>query len=534
MRCIMHTARQCHSELCPSETGATAQSMESLQLYQLLLPLLAIVVPLLCLNRAVRRRRHSEGARLLPPSPWALPVIGHLHHLVGDLPHRAMRDLARRHGPLLLLRLGGLPVVVASSADAAREVMVARDVDFATRPVSRMIRLCIPEGAEGIVFAPYGDKWRQIRKICTVELLSTRRVQSFRPVREEEAGRLLQAVAAAAASSTPVNLSQRLSAYAADSAVRAIIGSRFKDRDKFLVMLERGIRLFARMSLPDLYPSSRLAMLVSRMPGRMKRHQEKGAAFMDAVVQEHQENRAADDDKEDLLDVLLRIQREGHLQFPMSIDNIKSAVGDMFAGGSDTSATTLIWTMAELLKNPRVMRKAQDEVRRALAGQPKVTEDSLGGLNYMRLVIKEVLRLHPPAPLLLPRECMNDCRVLGFDVPKGTMVLVNAWAISRDPAHWDAAEEFIPERFERGEIDFKGADMEYTPFGAGRRMCPGMSFGLAYVELALAGLLYHFDWELPGGAEAGELDMTEEMGVTVRLRRDLLLVPVVRVPLPLD
>uniref|UniRef100_A0A453CYQ6 Cytochrome P450 71D10 n=1 Tax=Aegilops tauschii subsp. strangulata TaxID=200361 RepID=A0A453CYQ6_AEGTS len=510
--------------------------MASLQLYQLLLPLLAIVVSLICLSRAAQRRRRREGARLLPPSPWALPVIGHLHHLAGDLPHRAMRDLARRHGPLLLLRLGGLPVVVASSADAAREVMVARDVDFATRPISRMLRLSIPDGTEGIAFAPYGDKLRQIRKICSVELFSARRVQSFRTVREEEAGRLLLAVAAAATASDPVNLSNRLSAYAADSSVRAIIGSRFKDRDTFLMILQRGIKLFAGMSLPDLYPSSRLAMLVSRVPGQMKRYREERDAFMDAAVREHQENRAADDDKEGLLDVLLRIQREGQLQFPMSIDNIKSAVGvrneaphswnphiyfhspwrkvvhacnvscrivqDLFAGGSDTSATTLEWTMAELVKNPKVMGKAQDEVRRALAGQPKVTEDSLGGLNYMRLVIKEVLRLHPPAPLLLPRECMNDCRVLGFDVPKGTMVLVNAWAISRDPAHWDAAEEFIPERFERGEVDFKGADMEYTPFGAGRRMCPGMSFGLANAELALAGLLYHFDWELPGGAEA--------------------------------
>ncbi|VAH51948.1 unnamed protein product [Triticum turgidum subsp. durum] len=507
--------------------GATTKGMASLQLYQLLLPLLAIVVPLICLSRAAHRRQRREGAGLLPPSPWALPVIGHLHHLAGDLPHRAMRDLARRHGPLLTLRLGDLPVVVASSADAAREVMVARDVDFATRPISRMLRLSIPEGTEGIAFAPFGDKLRQIRKICTVELFSARRVQSFRTVREEEAGRLLLAVAAAATASDPVNLSKRLSAYAADSSVRAIIGSRFKDRDTFLMILQRGIKLFAGMSLPDLYPSSRLAMLVSRVPGRMKRHREEWDAFMDAAVREHQENRAADDDKEGLLDVLLRIQREGHLQFPMSIDNIKSAVGDLFAGGSDTSATTLEWTMAELVKNTRVMGKAQDEVRRALAGQPKVTEDSLGGLNYMRLVIKEVLRLHPPAPLLLPRECMKDCRVLGFDVPKGTMVLVNVWAISRDPANWDAPEEFIPERFERGEVDFKGADMEYTPFGAGRRMCPGMSFGLANVELALAGLLYHFDWELPGGAEAEELDVTEKMGVTVRLRRDLLLVPVV-------
>ncbi|XP_047070785.1 desmethyl-deoxy-podophyllotoxin synthase-like [Lolium rigidum] len=504
--------------------------MASLSLYLLLLLVLAIV-PLLCLNR--RRWRRAPGQLLLPPSPWALPLVGHMHHLAWDLPHRAMRDIARRHGPLVLLRLGALPVVVASSAEAAREVMVARDVDFANRPMSRMVRLVLPEGAEGIIFAPYGDEWRQLRKICTVELLSARRVQSFRSVREEEAGRLLRAVASS--SPTPVNLSGLLSAYAADSSVRAIIGSKFKERDKFLTLLERGMKLFAKMSLPDLYPSSRLAMLISRMPRRMRRHSEEAAAFTDAVVREHQQNRAAaDDDGDDLLDVLLRIQREDDLQFPLSTDKIKSVVGDMFAGGSDTAATTLQWTMAELVRNPKVMRKAQDEVRRALHGQPKVTEESLADLNYMRLVIKEALRLHTPAPLLIPRECRKDSQVLGFHVPKGTMVLVNAWAISRDPAHWDAAEEFVPERFQGGEVDFKGADMEYTPFGAGRRMCPGMSFGLANVELALAGLLYHFDWELPGRADPGELDMTEEMGVTVRLRHDLLLVPVVRVPVPLD
>ncbi|XP_048544184.1 desmethyl-deoxy-podophyllotoxin synthase-like [Triticum urartu] len=503
--------------------------MESLPLCLLLLPLLAIV-PLLCLNH--RRRRRAHAVRL-PPSPWALPVLGHLHHLAWDLPHRAMRDLARRHGPVVMLRLGGLPVVVASSADAAREVMVSHDVDFASRHMSRMVRLSIPQGAEGIIFAPYGDEWRQLRKICTVELLSARRVHSFRPVREEEAGRLLRAVALSASRGT-ANLSELLSVYAADSSVRAVIGSRFKDRDAFLALLRRGTKLFAGMSLPDLYPSSRVAMLLSRTPGRMRQHRQELAAFMDAIVREHQEVRRADDGEEDLLDVLLRIQREGDLQFPLSTDNIKSAVGDMFAGGSETAATTLQWAMSELVRNPRAMRKAQDEVRLALAGQPTVTESSLADLNYLRLVVKEVLRLHPPAPLLLPRECRSDgCRVLGYDVPKGTMVLVNAWAITRDPVHWEAAEEFVPERFERGEAaDFKGTDMEYTPFGAGRRMCPGMAFGLANVELALAGLLYHFDWELPGGAEAGELDMAEEMGVTVRRRHDLVLVPVARVPVP--
>ncbi|KAJ1260071.1 hypothetical protein BS78_10G203700 [Paspalum vaginatum] len=507
--------------------------MVALPAYLLLVPLLA-VVPLACHLRAVSRRR-GDGPRL-PPSPWALPMIGHLHHLVGALPHRAIRDLAGRHGPLMLLRLGGLRVVVASSADAAREVMKTRDLNFATRSMSRTMQLAFPRGTEGIIFAPYGESWRQIRKLCTVELLSARRVQSFRSVREGEAARLLRAVASAAAA-TParaVNLSEMIAAYAADSAARTVIGSSFKGRDAFLALLERSVKMFAQMSLPDLFPSSRLAMLISRMPGRMRRQRKELVAFADSVVREHEENKASGDGKEDLLDVLLRIQKEGDLQVPMTTENIKSVVGDMLGTGSETVATMLQWILAELVRNPRVMRKVQEEVRRVLAGQHGVTEECLGDLHYMGLVIKEALRLHPPAPLLFPRECRSSCEVLGFSVPQGTMVLVNAWAISRDPRYWDAPEEFVPERFENSSTDFKGTCFEYTPFGAGRRMCPGMAFALVNMELVLAGLLYHFDWELPCGAEAADMDMTEEMGVTARRLRDLLLVPALRVPLPED
>jgi cytochrome P450 len=187
--------------------------------------------------------------------------------------------------------------------------------------------------------------------------------------------------------------------------------------------------------------------------------------------------------------------------------------------------------MSELVKNQRVMQKAQQEVRRALEGQERVTEDGCGKLHYLHLVIKETLRLHPPAPLLMPRECRGGAgRVLGFDVPEGAMVLINAWAIGRDPSVWEDAEEFVPERFEGSTVDFKGTDFEYTPFGAGRRMCPGMAFGLANIELALASLLYHFDWECPAGAEAADLDMAEAR--IARRRSDLVLVPVVRVRVP--
>ncbi|KAJ1292317.1 hypothetical protein BS78_02G383300 [Paspalum vaginatum] len=446
----------------------------------------------------------------------------------------------------MLLRLGELRVVVASSADAAREIMRTHDLAFATRPISPTGRALLGDGSYGLVFAPYGEGWRQLRRICTTELLSARRVRSFRAVREEEVRRLLRSVAAAAADAPgqPVNLSDMVSAYVADASVRAVIGSRFRDRETFLRLLERRLNNVPAQSLPDLFPSSRLAMILSPTPRLMKRERRDMMAFIDTIIREHQDSRGggdaaaagnADEENDDLLAVLLRIQKEDALDPPLTTDNIKAVIIDIFGGSSETSATTLQWIMAELMRNPRVMRKAQEEVRRVLGGpqETAITEDSLGGLQYLPLVIKEALRLHPPAPLLIPRECRSPCRVLGFDVPAGAMVLVNAWAIGRDPAHWDAPEEFAPERFQgSGAADFKGTDFEFIPFGAGRRMCPGVAFGLANMDLALACLLYHFDWELPDGMEPGELDMTERFGITARRLSDLLLVPTARVPVP--
>jgi cytochrome P450 len=156
-----------------------------------------------------------------------------------------------------------------------------------------------------------------------------------------------------------------------------------------------------------------------------------------------------------------------------------------------------------------------------------VPEDALPKMHYLQLVIKETLRLHAAVPLLLPRECQEETRgVLGYDVPKGAMVLVNAWAIGRDSASWGPdAEEFRPERFEdgsvRAEVDFRGTNFEFVPFGAGRRICPGIALGLAVMELGLASLLFHFDWALPGGAVPEDLDMAEGLGITARRKTDL-------------
>ncbi|XP_037467854.1 zealexin A1 synthase-like [Triticum dicoccoides] len=498
----------------------------------LLLAAAILLLPLFLLVKLRRRRKKYGGVPLNPPpGPWQLPVIGSMHHLVGALPHRAMRDLALRHGPLMLLRMGELPVVVASSAAAARDVLKTHDVAFATRPRTNTIATLAGDGL-GFALAPYGDHWRRVRKLCVTELLGAPRVRSFRATREAEAAALVASVAAAAASGDVVNVSSVVSTYVVDAAVRVIVGDRIAGRDAFLACLEEGLRLSSGFSLADLFPSSRLARALSRRSRQVKATAEEMSRVMDGVIEEKRARKAAGagrEEEEDILDVLL----DGGSTAPLDMGTIRAVVRDLFGAGSESSASTLQWAMAELMREPAALRRAQAEVRGAFAGQSRVREEALEDLPYLRLVIKETLRLHATVPLMLPRESREATRVLGYDMPQGTMVLVNAWAIGRDRATFGAdAEEFRPERFEEegaaAALDFRGTDFELLPFGAGRRMCPGITFGLAVIELALASLLFHFNWELPGGTV--ELDMAETFGVTAKMKNDLWLHATVVVP----
>ena len=198
---------------------------------------------------------------------------------------------------------------------------------------------------------------------------------------------------------------------------------------------------------------------------------------------------------------------------------------DIFAAGGETATTTINWVMAEIIRDPRVMKKAQVEVREVFNTKGRVDEICINELKYLKSVVKETLRLHPPAPLLIPRECGQTCEIDGYHIPVKSKVIVNAWAIGRDPKYWSEAERFYPERFIDSSIDYKGTNFEYIPFGAGRRICPGSTFGLINVELALAFLLYHFDWKLPNGMKSEDLDMTEKFGVTVARKDDIYLIP---------
>ncbi|KAI3456830.1 hypothetical protein Pfo_013493 [Paulownia fortunei] len=480
------------------------------------------------------RFKTKKSTPNLPPGPWKLPFIGNMHNLIGSVPHRALHDLALKYGPVMHLQLGELSAVVVSSPDAAKEVMKTHDINFASRP-SIIVAEIISYGCTSITFGPYGDYWRQLRKICTLELLSMKRVQSFRSIREQVFLDLTRWIASNEGS--PVNLTEKLysSTYALTS--MAALGKKTKEQDELLPILKEAIGLGAGFDMADVYPSVKLLQMISGLRKRATKLHQEVDRILEDIIREHRIANAVKNDEsekqEDLVDVLLKFQDDA-LELPLTTDNIKSVILDVLGAGSETSATTMDWAMAEMLKNPRVLEKAQDEVRQVFDEKGYVDESNIHELKYLKSVIKETLRVHAPLPLLLPRKCSQTCEINGYEIPVNTKIIVNAWAINRDPKHWKNAECFEPERFLDSLVDYKGNHFEYIPFGAGRRICPGMSFGLANVELPLAMFLYHFDWNLPAGMKHEEMDMTEGFGATARRNKELFVVPVVKRPLPVE
>ncbi|KAM3387704.1 hypothetical protein ACQJBY_010508 [Aegilops geniculata] len=463
----------------------------------------------------------------LPPGPWTLPIIGSLHHVVlGTLPHRTITDLCRQHGPLMLLKLGEVPTVVVSSAEAAAEVMKTNDVAFSNRQTTQLQEI-MGFGGKGIIFAPYGDHWRQMRKVCIVELLSSKQVKRMERVRAEEVGGLLRSVTAAAAAGAAANLSEMFAALGNNVVARAAFGGKFARQEEFLRAMDQIMDLLGGFCLVDLFPSSRLARGLSNGERRIKRIRDLIEHIITEIIDERKAAREADHgacstDDEDLLDVLLRLQEEDSA-YPLTTEIIVTVLLDMFAAASETTGTALEWAMSELISHPEVMAKAQLEVREVLGqGRAIISNSDLAELQYMQMVIKEVLRLHPPAALL-PRKTREDCKIMGYDILKDTNIYINVFAISRDPRYWSNPEEFNPRRFENTNVDYNGTSFEFTPFGGGRRQCPGIAFASSVLEITLVNFLYHFDWILPDNANSVSLDMSEKFGFTVRRRNDLLL-----------
>ncbi|XP_039783505.1 dolabradiene monooxygenase-like isoform X2 [Panicum virgatum] len=340
---------------------ATATTLPLLGLL-LLLPLF-LMIKLVARSYALASPSSQPGKKpplRLPPGPWQLPLIGSLPHLLlsphGGLAHRALRDLSARHGPLMMLRLGAVPTLVVSSAEAAREVMRTHDAAFASRSLTPTLAV-FGDGGRDILFSPYGDLWRQLRRICVLELLSPRRVRSFRRIREEEAAGLLRSVAASCAAahaqggSAVVDVGERICRAMDDIVVRSAVGGRFPRCDEFLRELNTAVMLTSGFNLTDLYPSSPLVRWLSR---GLREAQRCNRAVRDIVAEiireqssvdggrEEQDDDDEDGDNNHLLAVLLRLERDGDAQGPLTTHVITTVVlvGNFCGGERDLSNNT--------------------------------------------------------------------------------------------------------------------------------------------------------------------------------------------------
>ncbi|KAL9441754.1 hypothetical protein AB3S75_020287 [Citrus x aurantiifolia] len=501
--------------------------MELLGLSSSLLILLAILLSAFALLKPEKKSETNNRISNLPPGPWKLPIIGNLHQLAGSLPHHRLRDLTKKYGPLMLLQLGQVPTIIVSSPEVAKEVMKTHDVVFASRPHFPAAQI-MSYNYRGIIFSAYGDCWKQLRKICVSELLSAKRVQSFQSIREAEVSDLINWISSKAG--LVINLTEKVYSLMYGITSRAAFGNRSRDQETFVSVIEETTKVISGFNIADMFPSIGLLQRLTGNKSQVEKLLQEADRIVENIINDHKKRKAKlknckTGDDEDLVDVLLKIQGHGDLDSSLTTDNIKAVIFDIFGAGSETSATTVDWAMYEMMKNPRVMEKAQAEVREVFNRKGKVDETGINEMKYLKLVVKETLRLHPSAPLIL-RECGDSCEINGFNIPAKARVIVNSWATGRDPMYWTEPESFIPERFIDHSVDYKGTNFEYIPFGAGRRICPGMSFGLASVELTLAMLLYHFEWKLPNGMKHEDLDMTEAFGATVRRKQDLCMIPI--------
>ncbi|XP_054819085.1 desmethyl-deoxy-podophyllotoxin synthase-like [Prosopis cineraria] len=491
--------------------------------FSLLLLLSSILFLVTCLKPVIRRSFRSKKQKL-PPGPWRLPIIGSAHHVggAGPLLHRRLRELSEKHGPLMHLQLGEISMVVVSSAETAKEVMKTKDHIFGQRPFLPGTDIVL-YGPSSIVLSPTGDYWKLLRKILSQHLLNATRVRSFQSLRQEEVSSLMKRLSEEAGSA--VNLSERIFATACRIASRAAFGEMHGGSQEEAIMWACTAVLSLPQDISDLFPSRKWLQVAT---GARRKHEElrrKVDVVLENIIANHVGGEIGSE--ECLLTVLLNLKRHGDL----TIDNVKAVILDVILAAFEPASKMVEWAMTEMARKPTIMKKAQGEVRQVFNKKGCIDEIALEELEYLKLVIKETIRVYAPAPILAPRECTQTCEINGYTIPEGTQVLVNAWAIARDPKYWTSssssdAEEFIPERFINSSVDYRGSDFEYTPFGAGKRVCPGMLFGPAITEILLANLLCYFDWDLPAGITPETLDMDEVfLGSTLRKKSHLILVP---------
>ncbi|XP_050207005.1 dimethylnonatriene synthase-like [Mercurialis annua] len=488
---------------------------------QTVIDMLAMLLFLCFIWRILAARKSQSKKIRVPEPPGSWPLIGHLHLLGGvrEPACKILGTIADKTGPIYSLRLGINRILVVSGWEIAKECLTKNDRIFATRASIAAGKYI---GYNNAVFAlaPYGQYWRDIRKLATLQLLSNRRLEMLKHVRLSEIAAFLKDLHNMASNGEVVTINKLIEQLAFNISLRMIVGKRFSsstyaednsEPSRYKKAIEEAIYLSGTFVLSDAIPWLEWMDYEGHIKA-MKRTAKEVDHVIGTWLEEHVKKKNGEGD---FMDVMLSNLDEDAIMSGHSRDTvIKATALILTLTGSGSTATTLTWALSLLLNNPSVLKAAQEELDIHVGREKWAQESDIENLKYLRAIVKETLRLYPPGPLTGIREALEDCNINGYFVAKGTRLIINIWKLQRDPRVWKNPDEFQPERFltTHSDIDVWGQNFEFIPFSSGRRSCPGITFGLQVVHLTLARLLQGFDFstisDLP-------VDMTEGLGVAL-------------------
>ncbi|XP_077229984.1 flavonoid 3'-monooxygenase CYP75B137-like isoform X2 [Tasmannia lanceolata] len=482
-------------------------------------------------------RKWSKGHFPLPPGPRGLPLIGFLPFLDTEL-HSQFEKLAKIYGPIMNVRLLNKNVIVISSPELAREVMRDLDAIFANRDVTAAA-LAMTYNGQGIVWAQNGPHLRLVRRVCSRELMSNKALDNIYPLRRREVRQAVREVFSKI--NTPIDLSEITFQILLNLMISIMWGATLDGEGRrtlskeFRQWTQDALVLQTKFNVSDLFP------VLARFDIQgVVREMNKLSIWLDKVFDSIIDQRRkmdgveGEDEKKkegkDFMNLLLQLTEEER-KTTFTVTNMK-AMMELLVGGTNTTSTMVAWSMGELLKHPHIMRKVQDELEQVVGKNNVVEESHLPDLHYLDAVLKETHRLHPAIPFLVPRSPCETCNVGGYRVPKGCKIIINAWAIQRDPKTWKDALEFKPDRFlteEFKKCDIRGTDHRFIPFGSGRRMCIGLPLAERMYPYVLASLIHSFDWRWPEGTN---YELEDRFGIVSKQAVPLVAIPTARLSNP--
>ncbi|KAF3657546.1 Geraniol 8-hydroxylase [Capsicum annuum] len=468
----------------------------------------------------------GRGSKKLPPGPSPWPIIGNLH-LLGAKPHVSLANLAKIYGPVMSLKFGQITAVVISSSTMAKQVLKNQDQAFSTRFIPNALQ-AHNHYQFSVAWLPVCLQWRTLRRILNTNIFTSNRLDANQHLRSQKVKDLIAYCEKCCEEGKVVDIGQVVFKTNLNLLSNTLFSKDLADpfSDSKVELKEVIWCIMAEVGKPNLGDFFPIFKKIDLQGIRRNTtiYFGKLVKLFDGLINERlEEKRRFHSERNDVLEAFLNISEENPKE--INHNHIKSMFLDLFGAGTDTTTSTLEWAMAEILKQPEIMKKAQVELAEIIGKGKLIEEADVSRLPYLQCIVKETLRMHPPVPFLVPRKVEQDVDLCEYIIPKDSQVLVNVWAIGRDFTSWEDPLIFKPERFWSSDMDMRGQDFELIPFGAGRRICPGYPLTLRMIPVILGSLLNSFNWKLEGGIRPKDLDMEEKFGITLGKAHPLRAIP---------